>query len=239
MSHVKLNFATDATADFAADSPSIAAKSAVGAATNYTLECRNDSIAPWVFYVYQTMPQQPSDVFSLAWFASPYKLAKGAKISFTWSIDYSFVWGNSGVVMPGVNYQAGAVVPCDLTGANQTTFSYNNNTPDLSTPVTGGQAGSLTVNQSSTVPNAVFGTGIGMSGQGAFVQQALANAPQIYTPTPKYWIAAATSIQMGVVLAQTITQNAQITFPSNTYKMYATLSDQQIWTVDKNPPPVS
>jgi len=202
-------------------------------ATTYSLVCQNNSTVPWVFYVYQTMPVQPSDVFSLAWFASPYKISPGSKITFTWGIDYSFVWGNSGTVTPGVNYNAGGSKPCSLTGANMTTFSLDDNAPQLSTPVTGGQAGSLTVNQSANVPNGVFSTGIGMSGQGSFVQQALANSPQVYTPTPKYWIAAATQMQMGVVLAQTITQNAQITFPSSVYTMYATLSDQQIWTVSQ------
>jgi hypothetical protein len=215
--HLKMSFADEASSG-----------------TSYNLVCQNNSSVPWVFYVYQTMPNQPSDVFSLAWFATPYKISPGSKITFNWTIDYSFVWGNSGTVIPGVNYQAGGIKPCSLTGPNQTTFSLDNNAPQLSAPITGGQAGSLTVNQASNVPNNVFSTGIGMSGQGSFVQQALQNAPQIYTPTPKYFIAAANQMQMGMVLAQTITGSAQVAFPSNVFTMYATLGDNNLWTVSQN-----
>ena len=219
MSHLRMNFANEATEG-----------------TPYKLVCKNNSTVPWVFYVYQTMPSQPSDVFSLSWFASPYKLSPGSSITFDWSIDYSFVWGNTGTVTPGVNYEAGGIKSCSLTGPNMTTFSTDDNAPQLSDPVTGGQSGSLTVNEASNVPNSTFSTGIGMSGQGSFVQQALTNATQVYTPEPKYWIAAATQMQMGVVLAQDIAQTAEITFPSAVYTMYATLNEDQTWTVSQTQP---
>ena len=202
----------------------------------YSLVCKNDSPGDWYFYVYQKLPQQPSDVFSLAWFASPIKLAQGSTITFDWTIDYSFVWGRSGIVQPGVNYNAGGDVPCSLQGDNQTTFSAENNTPRFSTPVSGGQAGSLTINEDASVPNLVYSTGIGMSGQGTFVQQALANSPQVYTPEPTYFIAAGSQIQMGQVLAQTITGSGQVTFPQNVFTMYATLSDQQLWEISETAP---
>ncbi|AUP80209.1 protein RhiA [Flavivirga eckloniae] len=217
MSHLRMNFANEATEG-----------------TPYKLVCKNDSTVPWVFYVYQTMPSQPSDVFSLAWFASPYKLSPGSTITFDWTIDYSFVWGNTGTVSPGVNYQAGGSKSCSLTGPNMTTFSTDDNAPQLSNPVPGGQAGSLTINEASNVPNGTYSTGIGMSGQGTFVQQALTNATQVYTPEPKYWIAAATEMQMGVVLAQNIAQTAEIDFPNNTYTMYATLKSDQTWNISAN-----
>ncbi len=214
MNHLSMNFA-----------------SAAAQGNTYTLTCTNKSSASWIFYVYQTMPSQPSQVFSLAWFASPYKIAPGASITFQWSINYSFVWGNSGIVTPGVTFTAGQSVPCSITGANKSTFSMENNTPNLSAPVTGGQVGSLTVLEDSSVPNNTFATGIGMSGVGTFVQQALANTTQVYTPTPLYWIAAATQMQMGVVLAQTISQTAQVSFPTNVYNMNAVLGSNNVWTV--------
>jgi hypothetical protein len=204
---------------------------ATGEGTTYTLKCVNDSVADWVFYIYQRMPQQPSDIFSLAWFASPYKISPGSQIVFDWSIDYSFVWGNSGVVQPGVNYNASGSKPCSLTGNNQTTFSLDDNAPQLSNPTTGGQAGSLTVNVAGNVPNLMFATGIGMSNQGTFVQQALQNAPQIYTPEPEYYIAAGTQMQMGVVLAQTITGAAEVKYPQSVYTLTATLGSDQKWTI--------
>jgi rhizosphere induced protein len=205
--------------------------SALDSATQYNLVCTNNSSTDWVFYVYQTMPSQPSDVFSLAWFASPYKVSVGSSITFTWGIDYSFVWGQTGTVAPGVLFSASGIKPCSLTGANMTTFSLDNNAPQLSTPVSGGQAGSLTINEASNVPNGTFSTGIGMSGYGTFVQQAYANTTQVYTPTPKYWIAAANQMQMGVVLAQTVNQAASFDFPPNVYTVRATLGQNNMWTI--------
>ncbi|MEO1259238.1 MAG: protein RhiA [Bacteroidota bacterium] len=201
----------------------------------YTLRCTNKSTAPWVFYVYQKMPSQPSEIFSLAWFASPYRIGPNDQITFSWSIDYSFVWGNSGILQPGVNYDASGSQPASIQGTNQTTFSTDDGFPHLSTPTTGGQAGSLTVNQAGNVPNNVFATGIGMSGQGTFVQQALANTQQVYTPTPEYWIAAATQMQIGVVLAQTVSQTAKVTFPPSVFTMYATLDQNNTWSISQTP----
>jgi rhizosphere induced protein len=223
MSHLKMNFA---------NKPAKTA-TALGAAvaTNYNLVCTNNSSTDWFFYVYQTMPNQPSDIFSLAWFASPYKISKGSQITFTWSIDYSFVWGNTGAVSPGVTFSAGGSQDCSLTDENQCTFSLNNGAPQLSIPVAGGQAGSLTINQAANVPNGTFSTGIGMSGHGTFVQQALANTGQVYTPTPKYWIAAATQMQMGTVLAQTISQAQEFDFDPNVFTVNASLGQNNKWVI--------
>lgn len=207
-----------------------------GEGTQYELVCLNQSPVPWVFYVYQKMPTQPSDIFSLAWFASPIRIDTGAGITFRWTIDYSFVWGVSGPVQPGVTYDAYQSKPCSPNGNNLTTFSVENNTPSLADPTTGGEEGSLTINQASNVPNLTYATGIGMSGTGTFVQQALANAPQTYTPEPEYYIAAANQMQVGVVLARTVTGSAKVTFPKNVFTMYATLNDQQQWNVSQHRP---
>jgi rhizosphere induced protein len=112
-----------------------------------------------------------------------------------------------------------------------TTFSLNNNAPQLSVPVTGGQSGSLTINEAANVPNGTFSTGIGMSGYGTFVQQALANTTQVYTPKPQYWIAAATQMQMGTVLAQTVNQAATFSYGPNIYTVNATLGQDNTWTI--------
>lgn len=219
MNHLKMDFVQ----------PSVLA-----VATNtqqYSLTCVNDSAADWIFYVYQKMPNQPSDIFSLAWFASPYKIVQGGSITFTWGIDYTFVWANTGTLQPGVTFSAGQQISASPSGNNQTTFSLNNNAPQLSPATSGGQAGSLTINEASNVPNNVFSTGIGMSGQGTFLQQALQNTTQVYTPEPRYYVAAGTSVQMGQVLAETVTMTAEITFQPNVYSLKATLTASQTWDI--------
>ncbi len=214
MSNLKLDFATEAEGT-----------------TLYRINCINNSTANLIFYVYQTMPSQPSNVFSLAWLASPYKLGLGYKISFTWSVDYSFVWGNTGTLTPGVNFYASQRMSCSPTGPNMSTFSLDNFNPQLSTPVTGGQVGSLTIHGASNVPNMVFSTGIGMSGYGVFAQQALANVTQLYTPTPNYWIAAANNMQAGQVLGQWVNLASPFSFPPNMYTANATLNPDNTWTI--------
>lgn len=80
---------------------------------DYYLLLKNESISPWIFYVYQKEPDIPSkDVFSLAWFASPYKINPGGHIQFNWKIDYEFVWSDSGEVKPGITFEAGGSKDC-------------------------------------------------------------------------------------------------------------------------------
>jgi hypothetical protein len=43
----------------------------------YSLTLKNDSAQPWTFYVYQQMPKQSANVFSLAWFCSPFQINVG------------------------------------------------------------------------------------------------------------------------------------------------------------------
>lgn len=224
MNHVKMDFVQ----------PSAQAVTAVAETQEYSLTCVNNSPADWIFYVYQKMPNQPSEIFSLAWFASPYKIVPGGSITFTWGIDYTFVWANTGTLQPGVTFSAGQQISASPSGNNQTTFSLNDNAPQLSPAISGGTAGSLTINEASNVPNNVFSTGIGMSGQGTFLQQALPNTTQIYTPEPRYYVAAGTSVQMGEVLAETVTMTAEVTFPVNVYSMTATLTASQTWDITSN-----
>lgn len=199
--------------------------------TNYSLTCKNNSSIAWTFYMYQKLPVQPSQIFSLAWLTSPYKIAPNSKIKFQWSIDYTFVWGNTGILQPGVTYDAGGSYPCSPNGSNLTNFNISDNTPQLTVPTPGGTSGSLTILEGSTFPNGIFSTGIGMSGQGTFAQQALTNTTQIYTPKPIYYIAAANSMQSGCVLEQTVSQTGEVDYPMNIYDLTATFGDNQQWTI--------
>lgn len=203
-----------------------------GESQTYSLHCKNNSEATWTFYVYQKMPNQPSEVFSLAWFASPFKISPGTHIQFQWSIDYSFVWADTGTLQPGVSFNAGSNQPCTPSGSNETTFSLINGAPQLSpsTP-SRDQEGSLIIQESDTVPNLMYSTGIGMSGQGTFVQQALQNTKQTYTPEPIYYIAAGNQVQMGQVLTSTVTMDAEVKFPPNVYNLTATLGKNNEWTI--------
>jgi hypothetical protein len=201
-----------------------------GDGTPYSLKMVNGSSLPWVFFVYQKLPNQPNDIFSLAWLASPYKIVPGGYITFTWSIDYTFVWGQTAQLIPGVVFTAGQSVPADPNGNNLTTFS-GGDEPQLSAAIAGGPSGSLTINDDSTVPVSGFSVGIGMGDTGTFVTLAGPNLTHQFTPTPSYFVAAGSDQQIGTVLdIKTVTQTAEAKYGVNIYSITATLGSDNQWS---------
>lgn len=199
------------------------------AGTNYSLTLKNQSAQPWTFYVYQKMPVQSNNVFSLAWFASPFVITVGNRITFEWQLNYNFVWGATGIVQPGVTFNAGGEIDGDPSGANTTTFSAQPG-PNLSSAIKAPPSGSLVIKDADNVPNNTFSVGIGMSGTGTYVVQAGPSLTHQFTPTPSYWIAAGTDVKVGTVLSiQTVTNNAEVKFPANVFDRTLTLNDSNQW----------
>jgi rhizosphere induced protein len=198
----------------------------------YQLKVVNQSAQPWIFFVYQELPKQTADVFSLAWFASPYKIRVHDQVTFSWQIQYDFVWTDTQELKPGVVFEASGTEECDPGGLNTTTFSLEPG-PGLSSPEKGPPPGSLVINDASDVPNDEFSVGIGMSGTGTYAVQAGTNLKHTFTPTPTYWVAAGIDQKVGTVLdIETITENAQVVFPSAVYAMTATLRNNNTWDVE-------
>jgi hypothetical protein len=204
---------------------------AVGAdGTPYTLTLKNGSSQAWTFYVYQKLPSLSPDIFSLAWFASPFVITPNNRITFNWQIIYNFVWGATGTVRPGVTFNAGGEIDGDPAGANTTNFSTSPG-PNLSDAVQAPPSGSLVIKDAANVPNQTFSVGIGMSGTGTYVVQAGANLTHLFTPTPSYWVAAGTGIQVGTVLdIKTVTQTAEAKFPVNQFNRIGTLGQDNTWS---------
>lgn len=198
----------------------------------YTLTCKNESSSDWIFYMYQRVPNQSNEVYSLVWFASPYKIPQNGYVVFQWNTSYNFVWNGTGVLQPGVIYTTGQIIGCDPQSNNTTTFDIVQDTPTLSQATPGGTPQTLTIKSSANIPNNTFATGIGMSGQGTFLQQALANVGQTYTVDPHYYVAIGQTQQMQQVLSATISNTIEIQFPVNQYKATATLSQEQTWSIE-------
>jgi hypothetical protein len=203
----------------------------INMANAYQLTLKNNSVNPWTFYVYQTVPNQASsNVFSLAWFASPFTIAQGTKITFDWTIDYGLVWGAVGDVIPGVTFSASDCMPADLTGSNTIKFSNANNTPSFSSQAKGNPAGSLVISSDESVPNKRFSVGMSMSGAGTFVTEAGPNLTHTFTPTPTYYIAAGTDVRVGTILdITTVNPNQQVIFPDNIYALSYELGTDNKW----------
>jgi hypothetical protein len=157
--------------------------------TTYSLTCVNNSQLSGSFAVFQKPPPMtiPGNVFSLAWFARP--TAPSSRVTFTWNLDYNFVWAETGELMPGINFDASQVVDADPNGQNcinltqdeygATTFAGQNDD---------GAVGSLTIKQLSNVAPNRTSVGVGMSGSGTFALQASPNMTAVFTPHPNYWV---------------------------------------------------
>lgn len=202
----------------------------------YHLKVINESNREWTFYVYQKAPIIDNEnIFSLAWFASPYKVRVDNYVEFYWSIDYEFVWSASGTLKPGVVFRTGGSKACQPGGNNHTEFSApQGGAPGLSEPFKGPKEGILYIKDDSNVPVGTFSVGIGMSGNGTFVQQADANLTHKFTPTPSYWVAAGDQIKVGTVLdIQTVTKTAEVKFQRGVYSMVAILTDDNTWEIKR------
>jgi hypothetical protein len=157
--------------------------------TQYSLTCINGSNLSGSFAVFQKpLPlTTPGNVFSLAWLAKP--VHSGSQVTFTWTVDYNFVWSETGILQPGVNFQASEVIPADPEGQNLVQLAIDDyGATYFSKQDSSGAAGSLTIKQvNSVVPNRTS-VGVGMSGAGTFVVQASPNMTTVFTPHPNYWV---------------------------------------------------
>jgi rhizosphere induced protein len=210
-------------------------KLAIADAQPYTLTIKNNSGRDWVFYTYQTLPEQKPSMLSLAWFASPYPIAPNDEIEFQWFINYNFVWSDTGELKPGINYKTRGPRDASLETLNSTTFGYNSaGAPTLSQPILdSSKKGTLVINDLGNIPDLKFSVGIGMSGQGTFVEQAGPNLQHFFTPTPVYWVGAATERKVGDVLdIKTVTQTTPVKFQQGIYAVTMTLNASNQWQAE-------
>ena len=155
----------------------------------YTLTFVNNSSNDWTAAVYQTDPalQQTTNAMSLAWFTKA--AAKTTSVDFTWTIDYSFVWSETGTLIPGVLFKASQNWAADLNSSNKVTFTQQPSGAFTFANQTMGQpTGSLLIAQDGTIPSNTASVGIGMSNAGTFAVPAQPNINLTFSPHPQYWI---------------------------------------------------
>lgn len=197
----------------------------------YSLVINNQSTNSWVFYVYQKLPQPSGDGFPLAWFSTPYPLHPTTRARFTWQVDYSFSWADTGALMPGIEYWASQTENCNPTGDNMTEFSMSP-APHLTPAAPGAPSGSLAVRQAADVPNNRMSVGIGMSGAPVYAFQARPNMMYMVTAAPNYWVAFGQNVRTGMVLdINTIISTAEAKFPAGVYDLECTLQQDNTWKI--------
>lgn len=200
--------------------------------TKYSLTCMNNSQLSGSFAVFQKAPPStiPGNVFSLAWFARP--TAPGSQVTFTWGLDYSFVWSETGLLQPGINFAASQAVAADPDRLNlvqltkdkygATTFGHANGN---------GALGSLTIQQLSNVAPNKTSVGIGMSGSGTFAVQAAPNMTAVFTPHPNYWVVFGNYETGDVMDIQDVTEAVEVTYGGALVSRTANLSIENLIAV--------
>lgn len=201
--------------------------------TTYSLVVTNDSTQFQDICVYQKQADLGvPNAMSLAWLTAP--AWPGTTVTFTWSLNYNFVWGQTGVLKPGVTFSAQQSAPADPDdlNANQIQLDYRNGAFNFVPGSAAGspELGSLYIRELSTVPNDSATVGIGMSNAGTFVVQAQPNMNLVFTPHPEYWITAGTFTQGEVLDIESITNEAPVPY-DGTFTMNAELSATNLWTV--------
>jgi rhizosphere induced protein len=204
-------------------------------ATQYSLTFINQSTLSHSFLCYQQDPNiGVPNVVSLAWFAK--KAHPNAKIVFKWQIDYSFMWSETGVLTPGVQFVASEEVIADpqgLSGPNKIPFLSKDGAFLFGPPSVDGTLGSLTINNGPGFPADSASVGIAMSGSGTFAVPAAPLFNAIFTPHPQYWIAFG-DFEEGEVLDITqISSKANVVFPPNVYAMTAIYGADGRWTIKR------
>jgi hypothetical protein len=177
--------------------------------------------------------QKPQDsyygnVFSLAWMAR--MCLPQNRITFNWTEDYAFTWAETGLLVPGVNFMASQMMNANPNNLNSIRLDYNSYF-FFEDPNSGGQPGTLTVQESASIPMNQAAVGIALSGSTAYVVQAQPNMNQVFTPHPNYWITFGNYRQGEVLDAYQISNATALNFPAGVNNLNVTLNPDGTFSV--------
>lgn len=180
--------------------------------------------------LFQKVPDmQAGNVLSVAWitkFTHPASVA-----SFIWSLNYNFVWSETGYLSPGILFASSQILPADLNETNYVELTYSNGAYNFRNQKASGVSGNLQITQDNTIPLKQAMVGIGMSGSPTFVVNAQPNMNLTFTPHPEYWIAFGNFNAGEVIDVQAISNAAKIDFPPGIVAMNVTLNQDNTWEI--------
>ena len=198
--------------------------------TSYAVNFNNNSANAGSVCLYQAGTNANMPGMPLAWMCQPSN--PGTSGSFRWTIDYEFIWGQTGTIVPGVILLPSQMMSADPNGMNQITFTQQSpGMAQFTNPTQGPPAGSLIIRQDASIPLNQMAVGISMSGAGTFAVQAQPNITAVFTPRPSYWITFGMYTAGQVLDPGSTTNAAQITFPPDVFMMNATLNPDNSWTI--------
>lgn len=202
----------------------LSSEAGVGTAgTGYSIIIHNEStLNDSQAIVFQKQPTLPAEVVSLAWLSKT--CHAHTQVTYNWTLNFDFVWGQNGKLAPGVSYEAGGTVPADLTNNNEVTLSYVDNGFEFGATSQGPKTGALLIHEDTTVPgqgNTDQGAvGIGMYGKGTFVRptQPTGSAGGLeFVVHPQYWVAMGTYQEGEVVDESALYYPQLVSFPAGEF----------------------
>ncbi len=203
--------------------------------TQYTLTVVNDSTLNGSVCVYQKDPEQGKyeNLYSLAWFSK--FCHPGTQLKFKWSIDYSFVWSETGILKPGVSFEASQALPADPQNPakNAIGFIKAGGAYEFANPTRPGIPGQLQIQTDATIPCNDVAIGIGMSGQPTFAIGGTPNFTYSFIPHPEYWIAFGKFEEGEVIDLNQVSTTAQVVFPVNVYAQTLVFNKDNTWSKAK------
>ncbi len=202
----------------------------VAGTESYTLEVINNSLYSGSVFIFQDNADiNVANVMSLVWlsrFSGP-----NTETSFTWAENYSFSWSETSPLTVGIIFTSVQILEADLSSTNKVLFTNSNGVYHFTNQIAGPKEGSLYIDQDGTIPLNQVSVGFGMSGFPIFAVQAQPNMTYTFTPDRKYWIAFGDYETGEVIDPTSITNKAEIVFPSGCYSMEAVLDQSENWTI--------
>lgn len=195
----------------------------------YTLTVKNQSECFGNICLYHR-----NDGHSIVWFSK--SLHPDTVATFRWTMDYSFVWGELDVLIPGVIFRSSQIVEADpdRLDKNSIGFSRQDGAYLFTKPQRQGNPGSLVIQTDETIPMHGATIGVGISGKAAFVALASPNFTYSFIPRPNYWVAFGGFRDFNdqeILDCSQITQTAKVLFPPNVYAMTATFGVDHEWSI--------
>lgn len=202
--------------------------------TKYKLTVKNDSKNYGDICVYQTLPDQPDNMRSLAWFSK--SAHPGTSVEFEWTMDFSFIWSEQKELNPGVHFRAAQVMgadPADIT-KNSVGFMKQYDAYRFCETKKTTKEGILGIYTDQTVPHGEASVGIGMSGNGTFAVTATPNYNFTFLPHPRYWVAFGTYQEGEVVDIESMTNAIEIVYDPDVFERTVALQSDNTWCLSSN-----
>ena len=182
----------------------------------FKLQCFNKSRLDGMFSVFQAPPaiQGAAPALSLAWLSRP--SAPGTKVTFSWSTQWHFIWGEHGGAGHGARFDSSQILDADPERENTVDLSKNSfGSPVFTNLRAEGPAGTLTINQLNQVFDYPVAVGIGMASAASAVVMAHPNVTTVFVPTKTKYYVVFGGYSTGDVLVKSVSPTLILTFESS------------------------